>query len=71
MTGWIYSRLEPLIQSAITNRILKFHQAMIDREQIPAPPVAANPSAPLKIRYQRRQQSLDRLTGAFDRAQKR
>ncbi len=43
MIRWIYSRFEPLIQSAITNRILKFHQAMIDRGQIPGPPMADNP----------------------------
>ncbi len=43
MINWIYSQFEPLVQSAITNRILKFHSAMIDRGQIEPPPVAKGP----------------------------
>ena len=35
MIRWIYSKFEPLVQSAITNRILKFHKALVDRGQIP------------------------------------
>lgn len=32
--SWLFKRLEPYIQAAITKRILKFHNAMIRRGQI-------------------------------------
>ncbi len=34
---------EPRIQGMITRRILLFHQAMIDRGQIPEPPITEAP----------------------------
>lgn len=34
MIKWIYSKFEPLLQSTITNRILKFHNVLIRRGQI-------------------------------------
>jgi len=44
MIDWLFKKLEPLIQAAITNRVLKFHDAMIDRGQIP--PIS-NPKRPI------------------------
>ncbi len=34
MIQWLYRRLEPFIQTVITERILLFHAAMIRRGQI-------------------------------------
>ncbi len=34
MIQWLYRRLEPFVQTVITERILLFHAAMIRRGQI-------------------------------------
>lgn len=34
---WFWRRIEPYVQVAITDRILKFHDAMLARGQIPKP----------------------------------
>ena len=38
MISYLWSRLESLVHAAITERILKFHDALIARGQIPLPP---------------------------------
>lgn len=41
--SFIYRLLEPLIQAAITHRLIDFHDALISRGQIPSiPPVSAD-----------------------------
>lgn len=34
MRNWIYRMLEPLIEVAITNRLLMFHGVLVERGQI-------------------------------------
>jgi len=38
MIDWIFRRLEPRIQAAITDRIVTFYEALVERGQIAAPP---------------------------------
>jgi len=36
MLKWVWRKLEPFVDGLITRRIVKFHDAMIQRGQIPA-----------------------------------
>ena len=35
MIAFCWRRIEPLVHAAITDRILKFHKALIERGQLP------------------------------------
>jgi hypothetical protein len=36
MVEWIFKKIEPLVQAAITKRIIVFHDALVSRGQIDA-----------------------------------
>lgn len=37
MIGWIWKRIEPLVQAAITHRILKYDRSLMERGEIRPP----------------------------------
>ncbi len=43
MIKFFWRRIEPLVQTVITDRILKFHTALIERGQLPP----ARPAGPV------------------------
>lgn len=36
MKNWLFRKLQPLIEAAITQRIVMFHDALVERHQIKA-----------------------------------
>jgi hypothetical protein len=38
MIDWIWRRLSARVNTLITERIVTFHEAMVERKQIPPPP---------------------------------
>jgi len=50
MRNWLFKYFEPLIQATITDRIVTFHEAMVERGQIPPlPPQDISPDKGLSL----------------------
>jgi hypothetical protein len=47
--GWLWKLFEPYVQAAITHRIIMFHDALVERQQIP-PITKENKLQPRPIR---------------------